>query len=100
MKFHGVNVLTDNGFQFLQPYIYDSGWKPGTWYIYNGTNWVMVGGSCVQLIPFFDSNGSPFIVNGEQMYVRALIGERLKDSQGKYLNDTNNVQLFGDYRGT
>lgn len=102
MKFHGVNIFFDNDYQWVKPYIYTTEWKQGTWWIYDGTSWKMVGGAGVQAVPFFDSNESPFIEDAydTQMYVRRLIGTRLKDSNGTYLNDSNNAALFGDYRGT
>lgn len=100
MKWHGVVLYNNGDFQFTRPYVFtDGAWKTGTWWIHDGSAWRMIGGACTMMVPFFDSANSPFIVSGDQMYVRQLIGAKLKDSGGNYLKDSDGKMLFGDYRG-
>jgi hypothetical protein len=61
MKWHGVSVYTNNDFVFTCPRMYyNNEWKYGTFYIWNGSEWKMVGGACAQMIKYIESN------NGEE----------------------------------
>ena len=101
MKWHGINVYTNNDFEFTRPRIYSSGqWKDAIRYIYTNGEWKLVGGACTQMVPFIDSNGAEVQVNGEAFLVRGTFGgAQLLDINNNRIIDANGAALFVDYRG-
>lgn len=98
MKYHGVSVRDDSGdFVFYLPRLYSSNqWKYGTYYIYDGTNWKMVGGACTQMIPFVESGDGQVEYNDDVLYqVRQSYeaSNDLRDSGGNYLTDVYSARL-------
>lgn len=107
-KWHGVSLYdaTQEKFIFVKPWIYNgTEWKDVDIKIYEDNQWKLVGGACTQLIPFLTNTSQDFntIENGntyEPFLVREDIGwQKLLDSSGKYILDSNQGQLYADYRG-
>ena len=98
MKWHGVSVTNNGDFVFTRPRLYTgSEWKDGTYYVYDGTSWKMIGGACTQMIQLVESNGGDFGDNETSFLVRQpYINNNmlLKSADGKYLLDAGYNSLY------
>lgn len=95
MKWHGVSIC-NNDFVFTCPRLYSNNeWKYGTFYIYDGTQWKMIGGACTQMIKFIEANGGEEQNNNTTFLVRQAYpsSDVLNDSSGYVLYDANNIPL-------
>ena len=96
MKWHGVSVTNNGDFVFTRPNLYtNNDWKSGTFYIYDGTSWKMIGGACTQMIPFIESGGGNVHDNNIQFLVREQYGTitNLTVSNSNRLIDANYAVL-------
>ena len=96
MKWHGISIKNNNDFVFTLPRIYiDNSWKSGTYYIYDGSSWKMVGGACTQMIKMIEDGGDEMESSGSTFLVREQWPGRnyLLDADGKYLFDMYHTVL-------
>ena len=62
-----------NGTKFVRAwcYVYDGGWEKAIPYVYDGTNWVMIGGAGTMMIPYeVATDGAYNVSGGEPRLVR------------------------------